>query len=144
MGQPAAGLATGGADAFLEVIATRIQAAVHTRWRVDASRETLMGHSFGGLFALHAALTRPALFDRAVAVSPSIWFGDGPLAREAAAAPAGATALIAEGEHGETAAALTARIQGARYLSPPGQTHGSTMLAAMAPAIAFAFRKDAR
>ena len=142
-GQPAAGLATGGAEAFLDLIATRIQPAVHARWRVDATRETAMGHSFGALLALHAAFTRPALFDRVVAVSPSLWFGDGLLAREAARAPAVA-ALIAEGEHGEAAAALAARLKGARFVALPGQTHGTTMPAAVPAAVMFAFAKDVR
>src|SRR3546814_1825731 len=53
---------------------------------IDRRRETLVGHSFGGLLGVHAWLTRPALFDHVVVVSPSFWFGDGFLAREAAIA----------------------------------------------------------
>lgn len=143
-GRPAYGLATGGGDAFLDLIATRIRPAINARWRIDASRETLLGHSFGGVLALHAALTRPTMFDRVVAVSPSTWFGGDLLTREAAAAPRGATALIAEGDGGEAAATLARRIAGTRFLSLPGQSHGTTMLAAMAPAVTFAFGSEAR
>jgi predicted alpha/beta superfamily hydrolase len=138
-GRPASGLPTGGGEAFLNLLSQRVQPAVRARWHVDPARETLAGHSFGGLLALHAAVTRPAMFDRVVAVSPSTWFGDGLLLRGAGSAPQPALALIAEGEGGEAASALAARIGGARFLPLPGQGHGATMLAAMAPTIAFAF-----
>ncbi|WP_170842037.1 alpha/beta hydrolase [Sphingomonas gellani] len=143
-GRPASGLATGGGEAFLDLIATRVQPAIRARWRVDATRDTLLGHSFGAVLALHAALTRPALFDHVVAVSPSTWFGDDLLTREATAAPSRAAALIAEGDGGDAAAALATRMAGARFLALPGQSHGTTMLAAMAPAVTFAFGNSAQ
>src|SRR3546814_1447838 len=76
---------------------------IEARWHIDRRRETLVGHSFGGLLGVHAWLTRPALFDHVVVVSPSFWFGDGFLAREAAIArdaPRG-TLLILNGERSE-------------------------------------------
>ena len=148
-GQPAHGLATGGAEAFLDLLERRVMPLVHDgRLRVDRTRETLAGHSFGGLLALHAALTRPALFDRVAAVSPSLWFGNGLIAREATSAPATTRILIAEGEGPPdtrgSPAALVARLgeRRARFLPLPGQSHGTTMLAAMAPTIAFAFGRE--
>lgn len=42
----------------------------------------LAGHSFGGLFALHALVTRPTAFARYAAASPSLWWGQGVLLRE--------------------------------------------------------------
>lgn len=36
-----------------------------------------MGHSYGGLFTTWTAFTEPRLFDRYVAVSPSLWYDDG-------------------------------------------------------------------
>jgi predicted alpha/beta superfamily hydrolase len=149
-GRPAHGLQTGGADAFLDLIERRVMPLVHDgRWRVDRTRETLVGHSFGGLLALHAAFTRPTLFDQVVAVSPSLWFGEGLIAREAAQAAGGPRILIAEGD-GATAgsgspSALAAQLGGrARFLPLAGQSHGTTMLAATAPAIGFAFGKADR
>ena len=148
---PASGLKTGGAEAFLDLVERQVKPLVHQRWRVDRSRETLLGHSFGGLLALHAALTRPAMFDGIVAVSPSLWFGDGLITREAAAVKDAPPILIAEGD---SAAALPAALVGsldggakhdrARFLSLPGQSHGTTMLAAMAAAIRFAFAGPGR
>jgi pimeloyl-ACP methyl ester carboxylesterase len=36
----------------------------------------LAGHSFGGIFALHVAATRPGAFAGIVAMSPSLWWND--------------------------------------------------------------------
>ncbi len=153
-GQPAAGLDTGGAAAFLDLLERKIMPLVHDgRWSIDRNRETVLGHSFGGLLGLHAALTRPALFDAVVAVSPSLWFGEGLIAREAGKAKSNVRILIAEsGEVVRNGAPESAEPAGlvaqlnrtgapgqVRYLPLPGQSHGTTMLAAMVPAIDFAF-----
>ena len=45
---------------------------------------TLIGHSFGGLLAVHALLTRPDVFDAYIAISPSLQWDDQRLALEAA------------------------------------------------------------
>jgi len=67
---------TGGADVFLDFLATRLIPAVEKGRSVNADRRTLAGYSFGGLFTLHALFSRPELFRTYVASSPSIWFGD--------------------------------------------------------------------
>ncbi|MFY0478423.1 alpha/beta hydrolase [Achromobacter marplatensis] len=64
----------GGADRFLAILQQRIQPLVERRYRVDAGNRTLYGHSYGGLFALHVALTQPQAFRHYVAASPSIWW----------------------------------------------------------------------
>lgn len=154
-GAPAAGLASGGADAFLDFLGERLQPLVAGRWPVDADRQTLLGHSFGGLVALHALFTRPALFSRYVAVSPSLWFGDDLVGREERAfsrpADMALSLLIAtggdergpNGGSGSASEALAARLArkgvAARYLLLNGQSHGTTMLATMGEAVATAF-----
>jgi len=159
-GQPASGLSIGGGEAFLDLVADTIMPAVRERWRVDASRETLVGHSFGGLLAVHALLTRPKLFDAAVAISPSFWFGNGLIAREAAEPRAAGPArrlLVAEGGDGgrrstssDSAAAVVQRLQSSAplmhtsFLDLPEQSHGTTFLAAIVPAIRFAFGSSER
>lgn len=77
-GAPASGtpVATGGADAFLGFIEGELKPEVERRFRVDRSRQTLFGHSYGGLFVLHALFTRCESFQRFVAASPSIWWQD--------------------------------------------------------------------
>src|SRR3546814_17652367 len=70
-GKPAAGLKTGGASAFLDFLQRSVMPVIEARWHIDRRRETLVGHSFGGLLGVHAWLTRPALFDHVVVASPS-------------------------------------------------------------------------
>lgn len=65
---------TGGAEAFLRLLETQVKPLAAERLPLDRTAETLLGHSFGGLFALHAMLARPAAFATYVAGSPSIWF----------------------------------------------------------------------
>lgn len=67
---------TGGAEAFLDFIGQELMPEIHRRWPVDTSRQAIFGHSLGGLLVLHAFLTRPGLFRRSVAASPSIWWQD--------------------------------------------------------------------
>lgn len=45
------------------------------------------GSSLGGLFALHMGFTRPDVFGRIAAMSPSMWWANGFILREAAALP---------------------------------------------------------
>ncbi len=64
----------GGGDRFLEFLERELKPAIAARFPIDTTRETLMGHSYGGLFALHVLFTRPDAFDTYIAGSPSIWW----------------------------------------------------------------------
>lgn len=66
----------GGADRFLDLIAGEILSEIERLAAIDRARLSLVGHSFGGLFALHALFTRPGLFRSHVAGSPSIWWDE--------------------------------------------------------------------
>lgn len=66
----------GGADRFLTAIVDEILPAITRIAPLDPARRTLVGHSYGGLFSLHALFTRPGLFASHVAGSPSIWWGE--------------------------------------------------------------------
>ncbi len=61
----------GGADNFLKFIETELIPDIEKRYRVRPYR-TLAGHSLGGLFAIHALLARPEVFQSYVAVSPAL------------------------------------------------------------------------
>jgi len=151
-GAPAHGLATGGADAFLAFLDARVRPAIAARWRIDPARQILLGHSFGGLLALHA-LFSGKWQGNVIAISPSLWFGDGLLEREErvfAPGPGKRLVLIATGDErgpdsrsGAAAEMLTARLRqrglDARYRTLPGFMHGTTMLAAMGDAVIAAF-----
>lgn len=78
----------GGADAFLDLITTQAMPQVAALAPVDPARQALWGHSYGGVFVLHVLFTRPQAFADYGAADPSLWWGDGQLAREEAAAAA--------------------------------------------------------
>ncbi|WP_459618139.1 alpha/beta hydrolase [Bordetella sp. 2513F-2] len=70
----APGRLNGGADALLDAIETRIKPLVASRAPIDARRQALYGHSYGGLFVLHALFARPGAFQAYIAASPSVWW----------------------------------------------------------------------
>src|SRR5690606_31756899 len=67
---------SGGADRFLEFLASELIPRIERDYRTAPLR-ILVGHSFGGLFAVHALISRPELFDVHIAASPSLqWDGE--------------------------------------------------------------------
>lgn len=66
----------GGADGFLAFIQATILPAVERQIPVDRRRLGLWGHSYGGLFVLHA-LQHADTFRCHIAASPSLWWRDG-------------------------------------------------------------------
>ncbi|HUP47005.1 MAG TPA: alpha/beta hydrolase-fold protein [Thermoanaerobaculia bacterium] len=66
---------SGGAGRFLEFIAAELIPHIEKSYRTQPYR-LLAGHSFGGLFALHALFSRPDLFHAVIAVSPSLIWDD--------------------------------------------------------------------
>lgn len=61
----------GGAGRFLEFLQTELIPLVERSYRTLGHR-TLIGHSLGGLFALHALVTAPDLFHSVIAISPAL------------------------------------------------------------------------
>jgi uncharacterized protein len=70
---------TGGAQRFLDVIEAEVLPFLGGLAPIDPARRTLFGHSFGGLFALHALFSGCQAFSRYVAASPTIYWEDGGL-----------------------------------------------------------------
>jgi hypothetical protein len=62
---------SGGGDKFLKFIETELIPEIEKSYRVQPYR-ILAGHSLGGLFAVHAMLSRPELFNSYIAVSPAL------------------------------------------------------------------------
>lgn len=77
------GRMAGGAALFLDRLTGPLRAAAEGAAPVDPARRALWGHSFGGLFTLYALLTRPDAFARYAAISPSIWWDEALIRREA-------------------------------------------------------------
>ena len=61
----------GGANNFLKFFETELIPHIEKEYRVHPYR-ILAGHSFGGLFAIHAMISNPGLFNSYIAVSPSL------------------------------------------------------------------------
>lgn len=72
----------GGAAAFLEVIQTQIKPEVARRAWIDPARQSLWGHSLGGLFVLSTLYTQPDAFQQYISASPSLWWSQGAPQRE--------------------------------------------------------------
>lgn len=63
---------SGGAGAFLDFLEHNVIPFVDRTYRTVPTDRALLGHSYGGLFALYALEQRPSLFQRIVAASPAI------------------------------------------------------------------------
>lgn len=64
---------SGGGDRYLDFFEKELIPYIETNYRTLPYR-AFFGHSFGGLFAVHAFLTRPDLFNAVVAVSPTLYW----------------------------------------------------------------------
>lgn len=67
---------SGGADTFLDVLQNEVLPFIDKRYVTDPKARMLVGHSYGGLLATYAMLTRPVLFRDYLIVSPSLWYDD--------------------------------------------------------------------
>lgn len=65
---------SGGAEKFRAFIARELAPYVERNFRADPADRTIIGHSYGGLFATYVLLTQPTLFNRYIVVSPSLWY----------------------------------------------------------------------
>ncbi len=75
----------GGGDVFLDAVEEVIKPFVQAAYPVNVDREALFGHSFGGMMVLHSLFSRMDSYDMYIATSPSIWFNDKLVLREAQA-----------------------------------------------------------
>ncbi|KAM3518215.1 hypothetical protein NHJ13051_008358 [Beauveria bassiana] len=79
-GKPRTDLSFGDGDKFLDFIQnhvmTYVEETLFPHVSLQSGRKALFGHSYGGIFSLHALFTRPTLFDFYIAASPTIWWSD--------------------------------------------------------------------
>lgn len=64
----------GKAAQFLAFIERQVKPHVGAKTAIDASRQTLCGHSLAGFFTLWVLANRTAAFTRYAAISPSVWW----------------------------------------------------------------------
>ena len=95
---------TGGADHFLAFIEDELKPEIARHVAIDPARQAILGHSFGGLFVLHALFRRPEAFSRWISASPAIWWEGAGIVRAAEAfiaeqRSANGKALLIAGEY---------------------------------------------
>jgi predicted alpha/beta superfamily hydrolase len=76
---------SGGYEAMIRFIQERVKPDIEKRFPIDRGRQTLAGHSLGGLFTLRTLINHPDWFQTYLALSPSIWWHDAALIKEALA-----------------------------------------------------------
>ena len=64
---------SGGADTFLGFIKDELVPYIDSHYKTSPFR-MLIGHSFGGIFAVNALLKHPDAFNAYIIVSPSLWW----------------------------------------------------------------------
>lgn len=73
---------TGGVDDFLRVIQEEIKPRVAADIGGRSRKDILIGHSFGGLAAVRALMTKPCSYQVFIAISPSLFWNDDVVMRE--------------------------------------------------------------
>ncbi|WP_426329522.1 alpha/beta hydrolase [Pedobacter sp. R-06] len=69
---------TGHSDKFISFIEKELQPYIQTKYKTDANK-TLIGQSLGGLLATEILIKKPALFNKYIIISPSLWWDNGSL-----------------------------------------------------------------
>ena len=143
----------GGAHVFADFIVDEVLPRVRSRYRALPTT-ILAGHSFGGLFAIDVAATRPGAFAGIVAMSPSLWWNDSTPARDYATAIAklpATTRLFATSGELEPPIDVTTKVFAARLdsIKPPSlafhyqyyadDTHGLTPQPSLIDGLRFVF-----
>lgn len=72
----------GGAGKFLSFLKDELRTRIEGAYRTAPYR-ILIGHSLGGLFAVHALTTSPDAFNAYVSISPSLWWDNELMRRQA-------------------------------------------------------------
>jgi len=144
----------GGASRFLEFITREAMPEVRSRYRT-AEFTVFSGHSFGGLFGLWVAATRPGTFPAVIALSPSLWWNDStvvaPYADSIASAGARLRLFVANGGHEPGIDRPTARFNALLDGRPapsitfghtrfPSASHGLVPMPGLAEGLQFVFQ----
>ncbi len=67
----------GGSDGLYQFLQETIRPWAEQQFPLDKQKQTLFGHSFGGLFTLMAYQNHPNDYQSYVSASPSLWWGEG-------------------------------------------------------------------
>ncbi|TCD28318.1 alpha/beta hydrolase [Pedobacter psychrodurus] len=69
---------TGHSDKFISFIEKELQPYIQAKYKTNANK-TLIGQSLGGLLATEILIKRPAIFNKYIIISPSLWWDNGSL-----------------------------------------------------------------
>jgi predicted alpha/beta superfamily hydrolase len=69
---------TGHSDKFIAFIEKDLQPFINSHYHTNTNK-TLIGQSLGGLLATEILFNKPALFNRYIIISPSLWWDNGSL-----------------------------------------------------------------
>lgn len=67
----------GGSKVFLALINQQIKPSIEKLTSIDQARQTLWGHSYGGLFVLYTLFNEHQSFQHYIAADPSLWWHKG-------------------------------------------------------------------
>lgn len=73
----------GGAAEFYDFVKDKLLPLVDQKYATTQSDKIYFGHSFGGLFGIYALLRDDGIFDEFFIASPSLWWGESQLIRDA-------------------------------------------------------------
>lgn len=73
----------GGAGEFYDFVKDELFPLVEKKYSTAKSNKIYFGHSFGGLFGIYALLRDDGIFDEFFIASPSLWWGESQLIRDA-------------------------------------------------------------
>ena len=73
----------GGAGEFYDFVKDELFPLVEKKYSTAKSDKIYFGHSFGGLFGIYALLRDDGIFDEFFIASPSLWWGESQLIRDA-------------------------------------------------------------
>lgn len=147
---------SGGAEEFHRTLENTIKPFVEARYQVDTLKQTLFGHSLGGLFTIYALYTKPGAYQHYIALSPSLWWNRSLLKGlehdflNQSAANDQRLFMAAGSEEKEhilkDAADLYARLQEsgkvqAAYVEVPGENHSSVVPTVMSRALRYINRE---
>lgn len=74
---------SGGGDAYLRFLTNTLSPELCRRYPIDSSLRGLAGYSLGSLLVLHALFQRKPFFTHYLAGSPSIWWADRAILKQA-------------------------------------------------------------
>lgn len=67
---------SGGGPKFRSFLAKELFPFIARKYPAAKGDRTIIGHSYGGLFASYVLLTEPELFSRYIIISPSLWYAN--------------------------------------------------------------------